>query len=725
LGCCLALLGWKKRNRIEETRESLDHRNNASDTVTRKSKTKDENSYQSDSLVVQQLDNENTDETSSSAKNVDSLFSDEQKNPNQDASEDCLFRFMDKAVFFSTPIFDIVDYVSDITVMVRFFWCSSTVTLGFISLAIIVIHRFVSAVVQGDHDGWKVGLRQLLDIQKTFVVINKRKGKEYKQAKVELREYKVLDGILENLPQLLLQTYYLIEYGAVDSMNDKACGNSKDLLVYISIALSLMSLSRCYVYSDMASISGSGLMWRYTRLKNLNRLDEQAWRSPSKVSKFWCLLLLLVWRFGEIAMKVCTLAAFAKVVSARGSFACILMLIPMYGVKLHWKESGRASMFYRAKKKRKMKEFLLKGTHGEDEEKSQPIMLGDISPRHFFFDNQETFKQVDLDLVESEESIRNSLSYRSQSICLNTFTQQIIERLFWVLELIYYFLALPTLYPRALVIFYYGIMLLFETGLLLACYVEILKEVDYHNPSEILRNEVFGDLFIYWGVGVVCFFAGGILVFLFVIDVQVYKQIVEADLGYLLYNVKKKDTAHITLEMRNGLCSFYDILRQAYAKMKETHFDYTNESDTYNFMRGLPHCQLLYFMIKEKLIPLGRGPKEPKDPECYSKCAIPALLHCCNDSIFKTYESQFAKIFLLELVKTGKFTFQDLYRAGVSLTFLRYHLHRGGGWFRTHCTAKELCREHFDRKFCLDAGFSEYELKKAEDELKTQGLGSS
>ena len=55
-----------------------------------------------------------------------------------------------KAVFFIIPIFNVVDYVSDITVLVRFLLCETTRRLGYISLTIILVHRLTSAIVLGD-----------------------------------------------------------------------------------------------------------------------------------------------------------------------------------------------------------------------------------------------------------------------------------------------------------------------------------------------------------------------------------------------------------------------------------------------------------------------------------------------------------------------------------------------------------------------------------------------
>ena len=161
------------------------------------------------------------------------------------------------------------------------------------------------------------------------------KSIKYERAMFELREYKVLDGIMENLLQLLLQTYYLIEYE--EQIEEGLCDNEKSLLIYFSIALSLLSLSRCYLYSDMAAISERGLMSRCTSLKNClsDNSIGQKYVCPSIVINGLCLLIVLGWRFGEISMKVCTLVAFAKVVSARGSYACIVMFIPMHLIRLY------------------------------------------------------------------------------------------------------------------------------------------------------------------------------------------------------------------------------------------------------------------------------------------------------------------------------------------------------------------------------------------------------
>merc|ERR1719320_1318042 len=188
-----------------------------------------------------------------------------------------------KVFFFIIPILHVLDYVSDLTVLARFWECGETKNLGYISLSIIVCHRVTTALILGDQDGWRSGLRQLFDLEMVIVAYDSVK---YKRTVFGLRKHKVLDGILENLPQLLLQTYYLIEYG------NPSCAEEKSWVLYFSIALSLLSLSRCYVYSDMVSISQRGLSCRY-QCKIFTRV-------PPKLSNGLSFMILHCWRFGEI-----------------------------------------------------------------------------------------------------------------------------------------------------------------------------------------------------------------------------------------------------------------------------------------------------------------------------------------------------------------------------------------------------------------------------------------
>jgi hypothetical protein len=311
---------------------------------------------------------------------------------------------------------------------------------------------------------------------------------------------------------------------------------------------------------------------------------------------------------------------------------------------------------------------------------------------------------------------------------LNRFAKLITIWLLEILELLYYFIALPILYPRKLVVFYYCIMLFFELGLFLACYYTIINvpNADDQTTLEILRNWMFRDLFIYWGVAMVSFFTGGMAVFLFVIDVQHYKSTLEADPYFLLDMLRENNITFIERVVRNGLCSFYDIVQKAILRMEEQHLDCTVKSDIDNFASKEPFIELLYFMIKEELIKLG--PKEKlseekmKKPNWYKSYAIAALLHKCNGSLEKSNESELARRVILKLVSKRNFKegrrrlipYHHVRRAGASLTFLRYHLKVDESLFcknaELNCTAEELYNEHFDLLFCLRAHFGIDEL---------------
>jgi len=209
-----------------------------------------------------------------------------------------------------------------------------------------------------------------------------------------------------------------------------------------------------------------------------------------------------------------------------------------------------------------------------------------------------------------------------------------------------------------------------------------------------------------------------------------YKSAMEADPKVLLKMItNQKNFPFIDQLLKNEICSFYEIVQQAHEYMRENDLDCTDDDAVTQFGEEQPFCMLLYYMIKHKITKLGPweriSPEETKNRTNYLLFAVPALLHCCNDSPRKTNESELARIVLSKLVDTRSFkdgvtslfSYQDVRRAGASLIFFRYHLNAPEKLFAIggslECSADELYLENMDMLFCIRIGFPKKELISA------------
>ena len=121
--------------------------------------------------------------------------------------------------------------------------------MGILSLSNLFLHRCISALVFAEDEGWQAGIRQLFDIE----VFNKLMASAaYNRTVYGLKKYKILEGLFESYPQLLLQTYFVMKWGDNTNMH----------LFYFSIITSLISLAHIYIFPDVVSVG-----WGFLRPK--------------------------------------------------------------------------------------------------------------------------------------------------------------------------------------------------------------------------------------------------------------------------------------------------------------------------------------------------------------------------------------------------------------------------------------------------------------------------
>jgi len=587
---------------------------------------------------------------------------------------------------FPLPLLNMLDHVSDISMTVHFLSDANTRNLGYISLLILILQRISSAAILGHHYGWVTGVRQFFDIEVFFAMYQSIRRHRTVLTIIQL---KILEGFYESFPELCIQTYYLVK---------PSHDNKGGFIIYASITLSMLSLSKCWLFSDEVAIPWRGLSYRFSKTKAEN-YEEQKLGICDSFSTTLCMLILWAWRFGEISITLCILVAFANVISARGSFILIgLLLFSTYVIQKIWPQSREASWFYQVSKHSRSEEYLSISEFGSGD------IIGDISMKNSYWQN-------------CKDEI---LFY------CNSMYRLFILFVLWVAELNYSFWALPTFYPRTFVMVYYVLKVLLQVALLTACIAYKVNEG--YRGIRMLWSEIFNELWWYYVIGLFLSIFGGIATWLFVIDTEQYKRALGADADFLLKMVDSKQWILIERLVRNGVCSVFHIIEDANEWMIENNVVPTDEKAMEDFATQQVYCKLLYYLIKQKIFRIGPRetiipPAQISQSKYYRHWAIPALLYRCNDSREITTRSYLATTVLSKLVEKRKFNgvgsrrlvhWTAIRNAGASLKFLRYHLKAPEYLFRKsgtfECTARQLYKNGFDILFCLRADFSREEL---------------
>jgi len=245
-------------------------------------------------------------------------------------------------IIMSVPCLSLLDHLSDYMMTVHLLQSSHSRLLGFISIAIIILQRLTSAMIMGNQYGLKTGVRQFFDVEVFHAVYNSIK---HSRTVLEIMEMKILEGFYESLPSLCIQTYYLVNES---DMKD-------GFYVYFSITISLLSLSKCWLFSDEMSIGTNG----FSCSKFFNGKEPSSPCGSKELKKdddnnflttiYWFLgmMVMWTWRFGEITITVSTLVIFGAIVCARCVYGVFgLALLWLIALWHFWPVTRKSSWFY-------------------------------------------------------------------------------------------------------------------------------------------------------------------------------------------------------------------------------------------------------------------------------------------------------------------------------------------------------------------------------------------
>jgi len=604
--------------------------------------------------------------------------------------KDFMRALLQDLLIFPMPILNVLDYVSDITMTLHFLRNEETRRLGYISLLILIFHRVASAAILGNHYGWQTGVLQFFDIE---VFVATYRSMRRHRTVLQVIQLKILEGFYESFPELLVQSYYLVK--------DKY-DSSGGFMIYASITLSLLSLSKSWLFSDEVAIPRRGLAYRFSKSKadidheqDVEASDES---KPRSLSSIFRLLTLWAWRLGEIGITLCSLLAFANVISARWAWVLFgILLLNTFALQNIWPRSRDASWFYQVTKHGRSQIFLSMSAFGSDDLINKPSCLKSCGDEIWFYTNY--------------------------------MYGLFILAILWAAELNYSFWALPTFFPRKFVVCYYVNKLFILVALLTSNIVIATQEGE--RDISMLWNKIFNEVWWFYISGIFLFIFGGAATWLFVLDIEQYKKALTADPNFLLQLIESKQFTFIEKLMRNGVCSAFQIVEDANYWMIKHNVVPSDERAMENFVTKEAYCKLLYYLIRAKLVRIGPRdtvipPRHINLPKYFRNWAVPALLYKCNHTRENSTRSYLAATVLSKLVEKRQFCllsskshvdWPEIRNAGASLQFLRYHLkapehlfHKYGSF---NCTAKQLYQDGFDLLFCLRADFSKEELVRA------------
>jgi len=584
---------------------------------------------------------------------------------------------------YSIPLLNVMDYVSDIST--AFFFLSQTNTrhLGIYSLLVIFAQRMISAIILGEHYGWLTGVRQIFDLQVFHAVYVSIKRE---RVVLQVIQIKILEGFLESFPQLLFQSYYLVK---------PSKHAEETAIVHVSMILSLLSLSKAWMFSDEVAVPRDGFSCcRHAEIletSDTHRERKHAYDTANWGRLSWPIRItvILVWRFGEVVVTVSIIVGAANVISARGTvIGCFFLLLSAFYIQSLYPQTKKSSWFHYAIQKNRLQLAMEKkwGRSAED---------------------------VDCSSEPKAETTNNNMLAYGKILGLYS-----ILTVLYFAELNYFFWALPTFRPRKFVIVYYIWKVTLLIVMLTACMV---------SEGSYSLFMIFDTLLYYFVFGLFCFPLGGIIASLIAIDTEQYAKAIEADPFFLLQMINKQEYIFIERVMRSGVCSAHRLIEDAISWMFENNINPNDEDAIGNFAEKQPYCKLLYYLIKYQFVETGSSLKKRlkvnvEDPKVYRNYAVPALVYKCNSGRKKTLRSQLARTILSKLVTKRRFSggwrtissYEAIMKAGASLHFVKYHLDAPDICFqkagRFKCTAQQLHDDGFNLLFCLRANFTPDEL---------------
>jgi len=607
---------------------------------------------------------------------------------------------------YSVAIITCIDLIVDVTVMLKWINVGTTRNIGAISLTILLSQRVISALVFAQEYGYLIGIWQLFDLEIFNLICV---SVQFQRPVYGLKKYKILEGLIESFPQLMIQTYFLLKRS--DEIDNP-------WLFHASMLTSLVSLAMCYLISDVYGIKEP---------------TEEDWKSKTNCTiviramfQYGCLGL---WRVGEVATRVSVCVAFAAVVSAKeGSFGIALVLVSINLVLIWvWLDTMKATIFYQ---KIETEENVRKSTSSlvMNVTTSGSFDCQTTSERRFSDGSTEmsmdrsistsAFLKMDAELMELQDvnALRRISTFKKFKDLCAARLSKILKVVFMITNYagagMFASLALPSLCPSLYVKLYFIFKWTFECVLISWCIVEtrsITNTGDLLDLFHILRSQIFTDIWYYWMIGAISFFTGGLLSYGFVLDVHKWKKVLEPDDTVLLEMMIVGQYAYVDRAIGNKVCTLRDIIQRTTKKRG-------------NNRLPLKKCsQLLCEMIRHGVVGLGPtyGTHKMGKPNSwdYENNMVSALLHDFDESPSSSRVSKLAKLVFTDLVEEDsvvRVTWEDLRNAGASLTFLRFHVKVSETYFDKngafHCTAAELHDAKFDLLFCINRGFSHEEL---------------
>jgi len=618
----------------------------------------------------------------------------QRKSNGGDCNSYCVFNVLR---VYLIPIITCFDFFSDVTIAILWLSDSHTRNKGFVSVSILLAQRIISAFILGYGHSWWIGVRQFFDLEVfNFILLSVK----YDRQVYGLKKYKILEGLLESFPQLLMQMYSLVKEEHDD--------DSKLPLEHISIITSLLSLTLCFLFIDVTAIVPN----RFTYVK---------------------LGCIGIWRFGDLVMRTSVMVTFANasLVSAKIGTPLMFVVQLVFNMILmrYFSDSKKATIFYinRLESNLSLENFqIYSGTHQERQKDHKPSFQRAFNSSFVSRGFNSSF--VSLSAMISNKEAENMDRELGRIIDKRIPKKQhhvyimIRDVSSWIISELgtafFAILALPSLVPRRFVVFFYLFKFSFEGSLIAACVYNAGGFGSINNAKDFLHflsDEIFPDIWWYWLLGVLCFVIGGILSF-FSINTKQWSDAMEGTGEVILGLMKTKHYSFVERIVDNGVCTVKKIIKLAIEELD----DDPKPTVSINLEKK-PYCELLFLMLRERIILLGPNKKirrEAVSNRKYRNYVVSALLSECNESRQMTKEIMLAKLIFHKLVQdepsAEKYWYVKIRNAGASLTFLRFHLGADIKYFVKdnyfNCEAKELMAEHFDLLFCMQCGFSTKEL---------------